>query len=55
MDELNQASHKLAEEIYRQTQKGQPQTGQQPPPKDKKDDVIDAEYKDDDDNHRKQA
>lgn len=53
MEELNQASHKLAEEIYKQ-QKGKekPASG----PQKGKDDVIDAEYKEDDDqDKRKQA
>ena len=71
MEELTQASHKLAEEIYKQAQAKQqqqaqagaepgrgagPQPGPQPRqeelrPKDKKkEDIIDAEYKPEDDN-----
>jgi molecular chaperone DnaK len=58
IEELNAVAHKLAEEIYRQSQ--EKQKAESPPPKSKgekkKDDVIDAEFKDeDDDERRKQA
>jgi molecular chaperone DnaK len=62
MEDLTKASHKLAEEIYKQAaqKQGQAQQGQQGPrgpepegpqePKQKKDeDIIDAEYKEEDD------
>ncbi|MDD4910482.1 MAG: molecular chaperone DnaK [Candidatus Omnitrophica bacterium] len=59
-EELMQASHKLAEEVYKQAQakqqgqaqaQGQPEeAGREEPRQDKKkDDVIDAEYKEEDD------
>lgn len=57
MEELTTASHKLAEEIYK-TQKQQPQepkaphSGPQNEPK--KDDIIDAEFHEDDDNRKAQ-
>lgn len=49
MEELTTASHKIAEQMYRQAQ-SQQQTQQPPPnqeekPKEKKEDVVDAEYK----------
>ncbi|MDP2905931.1 MAG: Hsp70 family protein, partial [Candidatus Omnitrophota bacterium] len=61
MEDLTRASHKLAEEIYKQAnaakqQQGQPQQGQDsagaqeaPQQETKKDDVIDAEFKEEDD------
>ncbi|MCX5701927.1 MAG: Hsp70 family protein, partial [Candidatus Omnitrophica bacterium] len=58
MEELNKASHKLAEEIYKQAaqkqqqgQKGQEAKEEKPAeePKEKnKEDIIDAEYKEED-------
>jgi len=64
MDDLTKASHKLAEEIYKQAQAKQQQgpqagPGQQEHPeepkeeKGKKDDVIDAEFKEEDDSGKK--
>ncbi len=69
MEELTKVSHKLAEEIYKQTaakqqqQQGQAGPGQQqgpaeePGPKEEKkkkdDDIIDAEYKEEDDKDKK--
>lgn len=63
MDALTRASHKLAEEIYKQTsakQKEKPETSsaeggreqkpeEEPKQEKKKEDIIDAEYKEDDD------
>lgn len=65
MEELTKASHKLAEEVYKETarkQQAQQQAGQQPPSgkeekeeegKDKKEDVVDAEYKVEDEDKEK--
>ena len=59
MEDLTAASHKLAEEIYKQAaskQKEKPETGNQKPEEEQKDkkkkdeDIIDAEYKAEDDN-----
>lgn len=53
-EELTAASHKLAEEIYRtQQQKGQ-QTEPGPQPTGNKDDIIDAEFHDDDEHKKAQ-
>jgi len=52
MDELTKVSHKLAEEIYKASAKKQgPQGAQEEEPKENKkpDDIIDAEYKEEDD------
>ncbi len=59
MEDLTKASHKLAEEIYKQAaakqQQGQQkaeskeETGQEEPKEKKKEDVIDAEFKEEDD------
>ncbi|RJP29057.1 MAG: molecular chaperone DnaK [Candidatus Omnitrophota bacterium] len=59
MEELTKSSHKLAEEIYKQAaekqqkeskeSQGHKDTRTQEKPEDKKDDVIDAEYKEEDD------
>ncbi len=61
MDELTKASHKLAEEIYKQAAAKQQQSqgaagggkaageGPQEEPKKKEEDIIDAEYKEEDD------
>jgi molecular chaperone DnaK len=51
MEALSKASHQITERLY--TQKGQP-TGT-PMPETPKEDVIDAEFKEDDENKRKQA
>ena len=56
MDELARVSHKLAEEIYRQASQRQKEktettghkTQEEPKEKDKKEDIIDAEYKEED-------
>jgi molecular chaperone DnaK len=58
MDDLTKASHKLAEEVYKQAAQKQQQQGQKPeersqqaeePKQDKKgEDIIDAEYKEED-------
>lgn len=53
MEDLSQVSHKLAEELYKK-QPGGPK-GQEPPKQKGQDDVIDAEYKEEDDDKRKQA
>jgi molecular chaperone DnaK len=58
MEELNTVSHKLAEEVYRHAQEKQQRESAPPKFKEekKKDDVIDAEFKEDEgDDHRKQA
>lgn len=69
MDELTRASHKLAEEIYKQASSKQqpqaepdagagpsqdrgPQADEAEENKDKKEDIIDAEYKEEDDNKK---
>ncbi len=64
MEELTKASHKLAEEIYKQAsakqQQSQGQAGpkpgasseEEPQPKSDKEDVIDAEFKEEDDNKK---
>jgi molecular chaperone DnaK len=59
MEELSLVSHKLAEEIYRHAQEKQ-EKGPVPPKfqeekKKEKEDVIDAEFKEDDEDKRKQA
>ena len=59
-EELAKTSHKLAEEVYKdaqakaqEAQKGQkPETGNQKPEDAKKDDVVDAEYKVEDENKK---
>ena len=63
MEELTKASHKLAEEIYKQSVAKQQSQGQQGPKPQaqegpsagggKKDDIIDAEYKEEDDDGKK--
>lgn len=65
MSELEQASHKLAQILYQQAQASQNQTGQTPPPppqggeqqeeekgKDEEGNVVDAEYKEVDDDKK---
>ncbi len=64
MDDLTKASHKLAEEIYKQASaKQQQQAGQagpqpgagpqeEPKAKSDKEDIIDAEFKEEDDNKK---
>lgn len=54
MEELTKASHKLAEEVYKKSASKQEKTGPESGKEGKKDDVIDAEFKEDDDK-RKQA
>jgi molecular chaperone DnaK len=57
MEELNLASHQLAEAIYRHTQEKQ-EKGPVPPKfkeEKNKEDIIDAEFKEDDEDKRKQA
>lgn len=58
-EELTRASHKLAEEMYKKNAPKQGNTASQQDngPKDKKEDIIDADFKEDDDKNdkRKQA
>jgi molecular chaperone DnaK len=52
MQELSKVSHKLAEEIYRKAQ-GQKQTTEMPQGEKKKEDIIDAEFREDEEKKRK--
>jgi molecular chaperone DnaK len=53
MQELSSVSHKLAEEIYRKNQEQRSKTADMHKDEKKKDDIIDAEYRDEDDEHKK--